>query len=121
MTRHVVGYTARGPSWFKNVRMDEYRNPTLLMEEGETRKLALDLTDLLEAGESISAAVVTATGVTAAISLESPIITLTLSAAATWGEVTVTITLSSGEVIVETIRVRKNMRNTDPTEIAYVA
>lgn len=121
MTRHVLGYTARGATWYRNIRMDEYRNPLLLMEEGETRKLKLDFTDLLETGETISSATASAVGVTTSISTSSPSVTLTFSAPGTWGEVTVTITLSSGELIVETIRVRQNMRNTDPTETSYVA
>lgn len=118
MARHAVYYTSRGATTTRNVRtQDGY--PLLLMEEGETRKLALDFTDLLESGQSISTATVSAEGVTASISLSSPVATLTLSAPSGWGTAIVTITLSNGEVIVETIYVRQTSRAFDPSEVAY--
>lgn len=118
MARHYIGYTQRGATVLKNVR-SESGYPLLYMEVGETRKVTLNLSSLLETGETVSSATVVADGVTAAIATSSPNITLTLSGASAWGEATVTITLSNGEIIVDTIRVRLSHRAYDPTEVAY--
>lgn len=118
MARHYVGYTPRGATVLKNVRKED-GYPLLLMEEGETRKVTLDFTSLLETGESVSTATVTASGVTASVSLSSPNVVLTLSSPTAWGYATITVTLSNSEVIVETVRARQNARAYDPSEVAY--
>jgi hypothetical protein len=118
MARHYIGLTARGPTTLKNVRSED-GYPLLLMEEAETRKITLNLAALLETGESISSATVAADGVTAAISTSSPNIVLTLSSPTAWGEAIVTITLSNGEIIRQTVRARQNASAFNPAEVAY--
>lgn len=118
MARHYIGYTARGATTFKNVRVED-GYPTMLMETGETRKITLNFSSLLETGETISSATVAAEGVSASIATSSPNITLTLSSPSAWGTATITATLSNGEVISDTIRVRQNARAYDPSEVAY--
>jgi hypothetical protein len=118
MTRHYVGYTARGATTLKNMR-SESGFPLLLMEVGEVRKVTLSFASLLESGETISSAAVAGDGVTASSSLSNPNVTLTLSGPSAWGEATITVTLSNGEVIVDTIRVRASTRSYDPAEAAY--
>lgn len=92
-----------------------------MIAEGETKTLVLDFAQMLESGETISSATVSATGVTASISNTTTTVTLTLSASTAWGEATVTVTLSSGEVHKPLIRARQSSASYDPTEIAYVA
>lgn len=118
MARHYVGYTARGATTFKNVR-SESGYPLILMEKGETRKVVLNFASLLESGETVSSATASGTGVTVSAATSSPSVTLTLSSPSAWGEATVTTTLSNGEVVVETVRVRLASRAYDPTEVAY--
>lgn len=118
MARHYVGYTFRGRTTGKNVRTED-GYPLILMEEGETLRVSLDFANLLESGETISSASVTAKGITASISTASPVITVTLSSASAWGTATVTVTLSNGEVHVETIRARLAARAYDPAEVGY--
>jgi len=109
MARRYVGYTSRGPSAFHNVRR-EAGYPLVLMEDGETVKLALDFSSMLESGETISSVAAAGSGVTVSANTSGSTATLTISAPGAWGEITVTITLSSGEIIVETIRARLNSR-----------
>lgn len=109
MARRYVGYTSRGPSACHNVRRDA-GYPLVLMEEGETVKLALDFSSLLESGETISSVTTAGSGVTVSASTSGSTATLTISAPGAWGEITATVALSSGEVIVETIRARLNSR-----------
>jgi len=77
------------------------------------------MTAALESGETISSATVSADGVTAAIATSSPTVTVTLSAPTSWGEAVVTMTLSSGEKIIERIRARITHRYADPIDKAY--
>lgn len=118
MARHSVGYTPSGSRVFRNVRQED-GYPLMLMEEGETRKIALNFAAFLESGETISSATVSTSGVTASIATSSPTVTLTLSSPTGWGTATVTVTTSNAEVIVETIRARQNARAYDPAEVAY--
>ncbi len=119
MARQYVGYTSRGATVFRNVRRDREGYPLVLLEEGETKKVTLDLAGLLESGETLSSAAVTTEGVTASISTSGSASTLTLSGGTAWGAAVVTFTLSSGEIIVETVRTRLNSREHDP-EVAYI-
>lgn len=116
MARRSIGYTHRGATTLRNVRRED-GFPVILMEEGETVKLSLNWSAMLESGETIS---VTASGdgITASASTSGTTTTLTLSSPSAWGEVTVTATLSSGEVIVDTIRARLNNR-AGYVEVAY--
>lgn len=80
----------------------------MLMNEGEVRTLILDLAPMLETGETITTATVAAAGITASISNTTSTVTLTLSVPTAYGEATPTITLSTGEKIIETIHARQN-------------
>lgn len=119
MARHSIHFTPRGATTFHNVRKDGGNLPLLLLNTGETKRLALDFSEMLDSGETLSSATVTATGVTASISTSGSTATLTLSGPSSWGEAIVTATLSSGDVVKTTIRVRENASTYDPTEIAY--
>ncbi|TXH52116.1 MAG: hypothetical protein E6Q97_16820 [Desulfurellales bacterium] len=107
--RHWIGYDHRGPATLRNIRQDITGEPVLLLDEGEVRTVVMDLTSYL-AGETISSATAAAEGCTASIATASPLITLTISNATAYdieGKVTLTITLSGGEVRKDTIRVRR--------------
>lgn len=118
MPKRYVGYTSRGPTVLRNVR-SESGYPLVLMEQGETAKIDLDLSSLIEGGETVSSVTVAGSGITASVALSGSNATVTLSGPSAWGEATVTMTLSSGEVFVETIRARQNARAYDPTSAAY--
>ena len=98
MARKYIGYTARGATTFRNVRRED-GYPIVLMEEGETVKVSLDWSAMLDSGETISSVTASGDGIAASASTSGTTTTLTLSSPAAWGEVTVTATLSSGEVI----------------------
>ena len=110
MSRHYIGYTARGETVFRNIRQDDEGLPLLLMAEGETSRIELDLAPMLETGETISTATATASGLTVAESNTTTTVTLTASAPTNWGEITTTITLSTGDVITSLIRARVKAR-----------
>lgn len=85
----------RGISWdSQNARYE------LDMEEGETLKVTVNLSGILATDETVTAATVESEGVTAAVSLASPAVTLTLSALTGYGtgNVTLTLTRSGGEI-----------------------
>lgn len=116
MTRYSITYTGRGPEVFQNVRKADTGEPLILMDEGEAKKLSLNLAPLLETGETVSSATIdTKENVTASIANSTTAITLTLSNATSYydGKVIVLITLSSGEIIRQTIRVRRTNRFND--------
>lgn len=117
MARLSISYTGRGATTHRNVRRED-GFPLVLMEENATTKLALHWASLLESGETVSSVAASGEGVTVSISTSGSTSTLTLSGATAWGKVIITATLSSGEVIVETIRARLNNR-AGYVEVAY--
>jgi len=108
--RHYIGYTSRGETVFRNVRQDDEGVPLLLFAENETRRVEIDLAPMLDPGETISTATASGSGITASISNTATAATLTLSSPSAWGEITTTITLSTGDVITSLIRARINAR-----------
>jgi len=108
--RHYIGFTSRGPSIFRNVRLDETGRPLLFLEEGEIARLELDFQSFVETGETISSATVAPDNVTAVIANDTTSATITFSAANEWGEVIVTVTFSTGDVWSDKIRVRNQRR-----------
>lgn len=117
MARRSIGYTHRGATTFRNVRRED-GFPVVLMEAGETVNIALNWSAMMESGETISSVTASGDGITASATTSGTTTTLTLSSPAAWGEVTITATLSSGEVIVDTIRARLNSRP-GYAEVAY--
>ena len=118
--RNWIGYDSRGPATLRNVRRDITGEPLVLMDEGETVKLVLDLTQWLN-GETIASVAATASGVTCTASTSGAEVTLTLSAPTAYdtsGKVDVTFTLSGGEVHKDTIRVRRINRFGDERPVA---
>lgn len=99
MARHEIHYRPRGATVFKNVRKGAKGRPHIVMDDGEQLDLVLDLTDYLDSGETISTATVSNSGVTSTIALASPKATLTISSPRTYGEITVTLTMSSGAIL----------------------
>lgn len=69
------------------------------MERDETKIVTLDFNDMLASGETITDVTVSKTsGITAAVSTTSNICTLTLSALSRLGDVTLTVTRSTGAI-----------------------
>jgi len=111
MARHAIGFTSRGATVFRNLRQDVTGRPLLLLEEGEQSRLELDFQSFLESGETVTGASLSeASNVGAAIANDSDSATLTLSGARSFGEVTVTVSFSSGDSWSDTIRVRNRRR-----------
>lgn len=108
--RHYIGYTARGETVFRNVRQDDEGLPVVLFGENEVRRIEIDLAPMLDASETITSAATSGSGITAAISNTTTKATLTLSDPTPWGEVTTTITLSTGDKITSFIRARVKSR-----------
>lgn len=98
----------RGLSW--NAERSRYE---LDMEEGETLKVTVDATGILETAETVSAATATTDGITCALVLATPVITLTLSALNSYGsgDVTLLITRSGGQIHKLRIRARSVNQN----------
>ena len=110
MARRKIGYSPRGPAVYRNVRRSFDGQIQVLLDEDEIDDLELDFTGFLEAGETISSVTVTPEGVAVTSTLSTPKITLNLSEATqvdSTGKVVAIITLSSGEIWRETIRVRR--------------
>jgi len=113
VSRYYIGYTSRGPTVLRNIRKDDTGEPLILVDEDEVKTITLDLTNLLETGETISSATVDETqNVTATRTLSSPTITVNLSSVTSYtdGYAVILITLSSGEVIRQLLRVRRPAR-----------
>jgi hypothetical protein len=112
MARLYIGYTPSGAKVYRNVRMDESGEPLILVDQGEFKSVVLDLTAYLDAGETISSVVTTDENVTATTTLTTPTISVALSAATRTSDgcVKIVITLSSGEIIRQTLRVRRPNR-----------
>jgi hypothetical protein len=110
--RLLIAYTPNGIKVLRNVRKDETGEPLILVDEDETKTVTIDLTAYLDTGETISSVTTTDENVTATATLTSPTIALALSGATSHddGSVTLTITLSSGEIMRQTIRVRRPNR-----------
>jgi hypothetical protein len=112
MARLSIGYTPNGARVYRNVRMAETGEPLILVDEGEVKSVVLNLTAYLDTGETISSVTTTDENVTATTTLTTPTISVALSAATSTsdGSVTLVITLSSGEIIRQTLRVRRPNR-----------
>jgi hypothetical protein len=78
------------------------------MQEGETLKVRIDATGILDGSESVSSITATADGLSISSALASNIATLTLSALNGYGQgdVKLTLTLSTGEILVHRLRAR---------------
>ena len=78
------------------------------MQEGETLKVRVDATGILDSGQSVSSITATADGLSISSALASNVATLTLSALNGYGQgdVKLTMTLSTGEVLIHRIRAR---------------
>jgi len=109
MARLLIAYTPNGIRVLRNVRTDDTSDPLILLDEGETKVVTIDMTAYLDSGETISSVTSTQQSVTASVSTATPIITITLSGATSYADGTVTfvITLSSGEIIRQQIHVRR--------------
>lgn len=113
MSRYYIGFTTQGPTVFRNVRKDETGEPLILVDEDETKTVVLDLTAYLEGTETVSSVATEKTSnVTATPTLTSPTISVALSnvTSPNDGYVVLLITLSSGEIIRQTLRVRRPVR-----------
>lgn len=104
MTRQTVIYTERGPKTFHNVRYDTDGSLVFVLVENSVTNVDLDFTSMLESGETILTAT-TDTSVISNLTVASPLVTMTVTALKDWNEGTITITLSSNEVIQQRIRV----------------
>ncbi|MEO1282844.1 MAG: hypothetical protein AAFV69_14030 [Pseudomonadota bacterium] len=77
----------------------EQRTFKLDMEEDETRKVTFNFNDTLDTGQTIDSATISeASGITASVSLNSNIATLTLSALSCFGRIEMTVTRSDGQI-----------------------
>lgn len=113
MSRYQIIYTDKGPAVLRNVRKHASGEPLLLLDQDEAATITLDLTALLETGETISSATkVDQQDVTATVTAASPLVTVALSAANDYfeGYTTIKITLSSGEIIRQRIHCRRTNR-----------
>jgi hypothetical protein len=115
MARHSIHYTPRGATTFYNVHRDLTGEPLLFLDENEVKSLRLDFADYLDTGETISSVASTAKSVTVSVATSSPTVTLTLSAAQSHsdGSVTLVVTFSTGAKWRGIIRVRRTDRFTD--------
>lgn len=87
----------------------ERRRFEIDMERDETKIITLDFNDMLASAETISSVTVSRTsGITAAVSTTSNICTLTLSALSRLGEVTLTVTRSTGGIFKVFLRARSS-------------
>ncbi len=111
MARQAVIFSSKGPTTFRNVRRNPAQEVVIQVNEGEAKTLALDLTDLLESGETISSATVANQGIAATIALATPIATVTITSADHDGTSIVTMTLSSGEIAVTNLRAKNSTVN----------
>jgi pyocin large subunit-like protein len=113
MARRYIGLTKRGIATLRNVRKAETGEPLVTLDENEVDDLVIDFTGYLESGETVSSATATPNGVTETISTTSPKVTLTLSEANQYnlsGRIEVVVTMSSGTVWRQYIRVRRRAR-----------
>jgi hypothetical protein len=109
MARKYIGWTDRGPAVFRNIRRDRTGDPLIELKDGESANVTLDLTAYLNTDETISSVTSNNASVVCTPTLTSPTISLAMSAATSYvdGYAELTITLSSGEIIVQKIRARR--------------
>lgn len=107
MARHLIGYGQSGRKALFGLQTNTQGQPLLLLEEGEVAHVVLDFADYLEGGESVSSAAVDNDAITVTASTSTPKVTLTASVAGSYGKTTVTVTLSTGDVVVEVIEIRQ--------------
>lgn len=108
MTDKLIRFRENQRYILRGLSHDAERRRFLIdMEPDETHIVTLDFTDILASAETISAATVSkASGITASLSLSTPIVTLTLSALSRLGDVTLTITRSGGDIFKVYLRAR---------------
>jgi len=115
VTRHYLGISEKGPTVFRNVRMDDTGEPLLLIDQDAVVKLTIDFSDWLETGETLSSVSATARSATISVSTTSPRTVITISAVTSYydGDITVIATSSTGEKWRGIIRVRRTNREHD--------
>lgn len=106
MARHEIFVVSPERTTLKNLRKSVDHYPLLHIEEGENRQIEIDFTEYLEAAETVSSTSTESDNVTVAVATSSPTVTLTISGVSGQGYVDVTVTLSSGRIWFEKIRVR---------------
>lgn len=108
MSRHYIGFAPRGITVLRNVRMDANGEPLMLMNRTEVARLQCNFADFLETGETISSATAVAEGCTVAVATSSPNVTLTISDPPLFdGGLTLTVTMSTGDVVRQVVNVRQ--------------
>lgn len=119
MTRKYIGWTTRGPAVYRNIRKDRTGDPIVLVDQGEATTVVLDLTAYLDTGETISTVTHVDSSCTCTPTLSSPTISLAFSAVTSYidGYTALTITLSSGEIITQKIKVRRPNRFGDEANV----
>lgn len=103
---------------FRNVRKTEWNTPLIMLHENATETLVLDLTEYLDAGETVSTATVAADGITCTATVSSPTVTLALSEAQGTGDIDLTITLSSGHKWAGTLQTEELAAGSRPARYA---
>lgn len=114
--RNTIGYSPSGRKARYGVHLNAKGQPLLLLEEGEAARLVLDFTDYLDGGETVSSASVSNNGISVSASVSSPKVTLTASNAGSFGTTEVTVILSTGDKIVETIEIRNRNAGAQPSD-----
>lgn len=120
MARKYIGWTERGPAVYRNVRKDRTGDPLILLDDSETTTLVLDLTGYIDTGETISTCTADTASCACTPTVTSSTISLALSGATSYsdGYAALTITLSSGEVILHKLRIRRPNRFGDEAALA---
>lgn len=113
--RHYIGFNSSGVRILRNIRKHDTGEPMLFVDEGEAKKLVLDFSDWLSTDETIASATVTTENCTATVTTASPLVTLSITNAAsyTYGRAILLVTSSAGEIVRQVIRIRRTNRYTD--------
>ena len=115
--RHYLGISSRGPTTFRNIRMDDTGEPLLLIDENAVVILTIDFAEWLETGETLEDVTATARSCTIDVDFDEdePSFTITISNVTSNhdGDITLMVEASSGAVYRGIIRVRRTNRYTD--------
>lgn len=117
MSRHYLGISARGPTVFRNIRLDDTGEPLLLIDEGAVVVLTIDFAEWLETGETIEDVTAAARSCTIDVDFDEEDRSFTIKISNVTsnhdGDITLMVEASTGAIYRGIIRVRRTNRYTD--------
>lgn len=120
MARRIVSFTSSGAYVFHNVRQTPQNQPKILLHEGETAEVELDLTNYLETGETITSAAVENHGTSVTLVTATPKVTATATSNAGYAKITMTLSSGIKTIIRLYVAQRNNADRNDYASVSHI-